>query len=153
MKIADEIAFWIVSSKFYARRMWVVAADATVRAKPNNLFAIDENGIDVIGTQTTRCAVESEALDLFRVGEVKNAAPIRAGPHVIVRARAQRHYGASRRIKPGNARGFAAFIETAFIFPALRANPQLAFCVGLERANEIYLGPRRHYIGGAVLYD
>ena len=48
---ADEIAFWIVADSLNPRSVRIVATDASIRAEPNHLFAIDEDGIHMVGTQ------------------------------------------------------------------------------------------------------
>ena len=81
---AHEVAFGAASDTLNSRRLRVEAADASICAKPDDALAVDEDRIDVIRTQSSGGAVESETLSFPGTGESEYSMPVRSHPNLSI---------------------------------------------------------------------
>src|ERR1044071_4157238 len=134
---ADEVALRLRGDVFDARRVRVVAADAPVRAAPDELFAVNEDGINVIGTKPARRSFKRESFDeARRIVVMKHAASIRADPHILMRARTQGQHHAETRSRFHRAQSIAGLVKPAVVGFGLRAVPEPTASIQLKRIDK-----------------
>src|SRR5436853_3133849 len=94
---AREVALSVFGDRFDAQTVWVIAANATVCAEPDDAFASNEDRVDAIRAQAACRALKSEAFNFTSVAEPCPALPISSYPEVAATVEAERRH----RAQPG----------------------------------------------------
>ena len=128
VKRAHEVALGVRADRLVLRRAAVEAADAAVCAEPDDALAVNEDGIDVIGTQPAARALEREVLAHAPCGHTPHALPVRADPEAIARIARERRHRADRRAEFHRTQRLARLIKPTVRAARTRAEPQLAVC-------------------------
>src|SRR5438067_9308672 len=122
---------------FGADRMRIVAADTFVGAKPDDVFAIDEGGEDMIRPQRAAGFLKTKSFPQFPVDDVESAATVGRHPNVIARAACDESYWTSNSITLRWLWQISLVEKRAFFGPPFRADPQPPARICFERIDKV----------------
>src|SRR5258708_39993705 len=137
LKRAHIICSGVCRDVFGADRMRIITADTFVGAKPDDVFAIDEGGEDMIRSQGAASFLKTKSFPQLPVDDVESAATVGRHPNVIARAARDERYWTSRRVTLRRLYGISLVEERAFFGSSFRPDPEPPPRICFERIDKV----------------